>query len=314
MSQFQEDVPVIKTYEEIKLVAIPNLLDALSKCELIQAPLFGFQMPDKLKLKDHVEVNPLTADSISDIIEPLRNVLMPHYRSESSPYPTRLIGFLQITGKDELVAAAKEKAVRLNSLKEQFGDQLKEMFPNMRKRSTFLREQFQSMSSRSVQRQLIIGDSNTVKFTLHWTEANTKAVFREYADIPDILAKFNDDNTSMSTVSDMIDERVSHNAKDQIVQISDVRAHVFANLSYVNENGIRKRDKHRPGLPLIIFGNQPIEPCVLGNFKANSLTKMNNNKSKYKYHTLYEPLGLLQRRLSDDEYLEKCKKAQEKES
>lgn len=301
-----EDTAPIQIFEELERKAIPEFISALTQCKLVKAPLFEFNMPDKMKLEDTVEIQPVQAESMTDLVPFLLRALKGHHRSESSPYPTRLVGFVQVGGAHDDVEEAKQKAIRINELKVQFGDALKELFPSMYKRQKFLRDHFQTLSARSVHRQLIIGGNNITKFSLHWTDKNTKGTFVEYDDVKDMVTKYcHSSDLSYCDAMRVIDERISHKERDQLVHFVDVRAHVLANLTYLDENNFKERSKHRPGLPLFVFGEQELANCNLDDYQSDFQSKMSNNKSKNDYHCIYSALGLYQRSLTDRELQKK---------
>ena len=301
-----EDTAPILIFEELERKAVPEFIEALKRCELIKAPLFEFNMPDKMKLEDTVEIQAVQSETMIDLVPYLIRALKGHHRSESSPYPTRLVGFIQVGGDHAAVEIAKQKAVRINDLKSEFGESLKALFPSMYKRQKYLRDHFQTLSARSVHRQLIIGDDKTTKLSLHWTDKNTKGTFVEYDDVKDMVTKYcHSTDLSYAEVMRIIDERISHKERDQLVHFVDVRAHVLANLTYLDENNFKERSKHRPGLPLFVFGEQKLADCHLEDYQSNFQSKMSNNKSKNDYHCIYSALGLYQRSLTDKELQKK---------
>ncbi len=302
------EIEPLTIFDELVDQAIPSFLEALAKCDLVQAPLFECDMPEKLAVFESVDVKRLEVTSIEDAITHLRPALKPHYRSELHPFPTRLVGFIQVTGDPADLKAAYDSALRINKLKSDFGTSLKELFPKMHQRTKFIRDQFKTMSTRSIHRQLIIGGDNVTRFALTWCTSNKKAVTVERKDIEELLKRHSFTNElTLNDAKKIIDQRMSHHERTVLIHVTEERAHILATMTTL-VNGNKERSQHRPGLPLIIFGDQPVKPCTLADYQSDYVTAKNNRNAKYHYHMIFEPIGLLQRELSEQEWQKKNKR------
>lgn len=299
-----EPLQSLRIFDELVDQAIPKLMEALGKLDCINTSLFSFSMPEKNANVESVQVTDLSALTFAEQFISLHDALKPHYRSEDYPFPRRLVGYIQLFGEDELVKAAKSAATRVNLLKNQFGVSLKQDFPKMHERTRFIRKQFKTLSTRSVHRLLIIEDESVRKISLSWSDKNKKAPFVSLDDVKKILMVHYPMSPGIQAQKlKMVEARMSHHQRDRLIHFTDVRVHVVQYITRSSTPRIRKG--YRPGLPVLIFGQQTLPPCQLNDFAIDMPKSHQNDTHRYTYSPILPEIGLFQRRLTEQEWREK---------
>lgn len=285
---------IIETYDQLVNEAIPDFLAIAQQCDIGVCELYFSAMPEEKAVVTHVEVT--TIDQ-SQIWTALSDALKPHYRSDDHPFTPRLNGQIQLHGiyQDKAMKAA----LKINELKTRFGDLLKDQYPKMHTRVAYLRKNFDNLAAKSVHRQLIIGDQQVQKSSLHWSENNPKSIIVEYEDIRNILS-YSCDSNKVDALLKAVDSRMSHDSTYRFIHILNVRVHPVHVVKTAQDTSY-KRQSHRAGLPLLIFGNQSLPSCEFGHYTFGMERKRQNNKPKHRYFEILPEFGLYQRKLTSQE-------------
>lgn len=287
----QTNIDIVQTYKELVDSAIPDFITKLQHAELGTVALFKSVMPERRVDVTHVEVTAVPPESW--FLE-LEQALRPHMRTDSKPFPPRLNGLIQVMGPNaELVKTA---ALRINALKSSFGDGLKTHFPKMHQRERFLRQNFESLCARSVHRQLLIRGDDVLKTTFHWSECNPRTQKIELSDVGNILGYSCDEDT-VSKLLQIVESRMSTDPHYKLIHVTSVRVHPVQYIKYRQGDGYR-REPQRSGLPLVVFGSQPLPTCQLEPYQFGADKKRQNNHQRFEYFPILPEFGIFQRQLT----------------
>lgn len=299
MSSF-DDHEILTTFDALREQYIPNVIDKLSQCQLAQSCVYRYTMPESNTDIAHVGVTEVNEALISE----LGKMLRPHYRSDREPFPPRLVGTLRFTGTPSQTNAAILAIEELNAQKDNLKRYLAECFPQMHKRTTFIRNHFKSMTMRSVYRHLPLAPLPVKSVTMTWADKNQRGRFIEAVDIGTILKQHpNLDVIERVEMEARANTIMSHSERYQLVQFVPVRVHVKQSV-FLKHNDKSERKTLRPGLPLIAFGDDPIRLKPLGDYHVGARKPtMQREQHRHHYEPILPSIGLYQRRKTDAEWL-----------
>lgn len=304
-----DDIDLIKLFDAIRDDYIPKTLAALAPLTLKYASVYSFEIPpatDKPTIS-FVPVNAVNITNTVQAVAALGKHLSPHTRTDSMPYPPRLVGVLQFDGEKKELKLAQDAIANLNNAKQRFGDSLKTLYPKMHKRTAFIKRHLNAISTRSIHRQLHCVDSACTSTSLIWADKHKRTVFCELEDVRSILAghyyKFSPDKQNEKMA--IVHKRMSNSPCHQLVLKVAERVHPVQYVS-IKSNQQSKRSNMRPGLPLIVLGGQDLKPTSLSDYQVD-VDETASTTLRYNYASILPEIGLYQRKLTDKEWAKKCK-------
>ncbi|HBN6883006.1 TPA: hypothetical protein L3306_003952, partial [Vibrio cholerae] len=121
-----------------------------------------------------------------------KSVAFPFFRNSSNKSGPRLVGHVNFTGTNEHCSAALALIKKINSLKNQWGSTLRELYPVEHNKQRFLNasSKYGGISAKSIQRNFPIAPNGTYSANLSWSCKSFRLESITTDEIPSICSRY----------------------------------------------------------------------------------------------------------------------------